>query len=203
MIAGAAGGAVVVSAAFGAVTAACVILSWLYSHPRTRWKGRPGLDLAVNMVGYGFGTTAAGILAGWAAIDRQVDGGGDLLWIGLGFGLLFGSLYPLTQIYQYEEDLARGDHTLATALGIARSLELSLVLGALAATALWKGTADPQGGPPRLLAAALALWLGHELALRIRWRMQDARNWERAMYRSLALWAAVDVGCVVSWLQRG
>lgn len=203
MIAGAAGGAVAVSMAFGAVTAACVILSWLYSHPRTRWKGQPGLDLAVNMAGYGFGTTAAGILAGWAAIGRHGTGGGDLLWIGLGFGLLFGSLYPFTQIYQYDQDKARGDRTLTTALGVARSLELSLVLGILAVAALWRGTVDPQGAPPWLLAAALALWLGHPLVMRIRWQGRDTRSWERAMYRSLALWAAVDVACVITWLQRG
>jgi hypothetical protein len=54
------------------VTGGCVLLSVLYSAPgperaRLRWKSRPGLDLLVNMVGYGAGTTLAGLLVGSAA----------------------------------------------------------------------------------------------------------------------------------------
>ena len=85
MAAGAVLGAVAVGPAFGLVTAACMALSVLYSHPGPRLKSRPGLDLAVNMAGYGAGTTVAGLLAGRAAAGAA-PGPGDA-WLAAGFAL--------------------------------------------------------------------------------------------------------------------
>ncbi|MHB8078691.1 MAG: UbiA family prenyltransferase, partial [Candidatus Krumholzibacteriia bacterium] len=115
-----AGGALLglaVAPRFAAVTALCVLLSLLYSHPAVRLKGVAGADLAVNMLGYGAGTTLAGLLAGQAAwgAAATVDGAG---WrLAAGFGLLFGSFYPLTQIYQIDPDRRRGDRTQAVRRG--------------------------------------------------------------------------------------
>ena len=67
MASGAVLGWLVVGSAFGLVVAVCVLLSVLYSHPAARLKSRPGLDLLTNMIGYGAGTTLAGMLAGLAA----------------------------------------------------------------------------------------------------------------------------------------
>ena len=86
---GAVVGGALVGPRFGQVTAACVVLSVLYSHPRPRWKARPGLDLLVNMAGYGAGTTIAGLLAGRAASGAAAAAGAP--WLVAGFAALFGS----------------------------------------------------------------------------------------------------------------
>ncbi len=202
MAAGAALGAWRIGPAFGAVTGACVLLSVAYSHPRTRWKGRPGLDLAVNMAGYGAGTTAAGLLAGHAALPGNIPGGGlpaGLLC--LAFALLFGSFYPLTQIYQFAADQARGDRTLSTRLGAPGALVLALALGLGALVALEAALAA--AGRARLAwmpAVAMFLWLAHLLRWRLRTAAMDAAAHERGMYRALWLWGLVDAALVAAWL---
>jgi len=202
-----------VSPAFGLLTAICVVLSLLYSHPATRWKARPGFDLAVNMAGYGAGTTLAGLLAGLAAVTgATVDGAGGLpaaavssaatvlpaaaWWLVGGFALLFGSFYPLTQLYQLEEDRRRGDRTLATALGIDRSLRLALMLG-LAATVCLLTVAWPLAAAWPL-ALALTAWLGNIAWWLSRWRRGRETDHEHGMYRALVLWAVVDVALLGS-----
>ena len=57
----------------------------------------------------------------------------------IGFGCLFGSLYPLTQIYQFDEDSSRGDRTLARILGVRASLVISAGAAALAFAAFSRG----------------------------------------------------------------
>jgi len=194
MLTGALVGWVGVDPRFGAITLVCVGLSVLYSHPATRWKSRPGLDLLVNMLGYGAGTTLAGLLAGFAA--GWGDNLGNLRLVG-GFALLFGSFYPLTQIYQCAEDRARGDRTLATALGQRGSLALALLLG-LGAAGLLLTMPQLEATADRLvLIAALTGWLLHLVF----WWSQapgwpDARH-ERGMYHALVLWSLVDLALVV------
>ena len=202
-----------VNPAFGALVAVCLLLSILYSHPRSRWKARPGLDLAVNVLGYGCGTTLAGLLAGEAAtaaadIVLSPPAGATVLganlpaaawWIIVGFGLLFGSFYPLTQIYQLEDDRRRGDQTLSTALGPRRALGLAALLGLAASVCFFTGLVTgywPVSGANWalwLLVASLAGWLIH-----IVWWAVRAPRWrpaqhERGMYRALALWAVIDL----------
>lgn len=190
-----------VSPALAAVTGACVLLSVLYSHPATRWKSVPGLDLAVNMAGYGAGTTLAGLLAG-----RRLLGGGGLPdapgWLLTGgFALLFGSFYPLTQLYQRRQDRRRGDRTLAVALGVRRSLDLALLLGVLAAAAilgaavLWRDGAVP---PLLAPAAALATWLALLAVWRRRAERLSDRQHERGMYLALGAWAIVDAAILLA-----
>jgi 1,4-dihydroxy-2-naphthoate octaprenyltransferase len=200
-----AGLAMTVSPHFGFVTAFCIILSVLYSHPRTRWKSLPGLDLAVNMVGYGAGTTLAGILAGTAAhagiaaANFHLDAASWLLVAA--FGLLFGSFYPMTQIYQIEDDRKRGDQTLASALGTRRSLLLSLILalGAnqflLMASLQWlDGVSGMSLG---LLILVMCAWLGLILNWYLRAPNMSARDHERGMYWALALWTLFDLAILL------
>ncbi len=190
MSAGAVLGGLLVSPALGILLGACTLLSVLYSHPATRWKSRPGLDLLVNGAGYGCGTTLAGLMA---------SGGPTTLagwWFTAGFGLLFGSFYPLTQIYQCAADRQRGDRTLTTALGPRRALVLAIILSILAAGAFWQ--ASPSGAWP----ASLVLWAGH-----LGWWWSRAKTWsdaahEKAMYRALGLWALMDAVLAASWLLR-
>ena len=189
-------GTVLVGPAYGGVLAGCVVLSVLYSHPAVRLKSRPGWDLMVNMVGYGGATTLAGLLA---ITDGSPSFSGWMFTIG--FSLLFGSFYPLTQIYQTADDRRRGDRTLTTALGIRPALWLALGLGLGAAAALIFGcVAGGRVAWLGLLIVALGLWCGHLV-----WWLRRAASWsdknhERGMYRALALWATVDVALAVVWL---
>lgn len=217
----------VVGDAFALVVGICVLLSVAYSHPWPRLKKRPGLDLLVNMLGYGAGTTLAGILAGQAAYFGasgnacQAGGWRTVSWPGLsgslanqfhlawaqgplgfvvGFGLLFGSLYPLTQIYQIQADQQRGDNTLCTRLGVRKALVLSLVLGLAAAAAFAYGLQTRGTGwamvPPMI---GWLLWQGHLW----RWRRKEPglamADQEKNMYRALNLWALMDATLLAAW----
>ena len=89
-----------------------LLLFWLYSTPHARWKGDPILSVAA--IGVSTGTNSV-LLGFWAA-------GGVFSWsimlgvIGAGFMLL--SLYPVSQVYQSEEDKKRGDITFFRRYGL-------------------------------------------------------------------------------------
>lgn len=198
MVAGVVVGWLAVGLTFGLLTAICVVLSLAYSHPAVRGKARPGWDLAINMAGYGAGTTLAGLLAGTAFYAGSEAATVAKLppaawWLVGGFACLFGSLYPLTQLYQIEADRRRGDRTLATALGVGRSLLLALLLGLAATYCLL--------APLTLrwpTALALAAWVGH-IAWWLARRLRGAPTYdERGMYRALALWTLVDAALLGS-----
>jgi hypothetical protein len=95
--------------------AACLVyavLGVLYSHPSTRLKARPFGSWAVVMVGQG----ALGALAGFVATGAS-HVTLEAAWGLAGAAILVGALYPLTQLFQTEEDGARGDRTAAMVLG--------------------------------------------------------------------------------------
>src|SRR2546430_569802 len=103
--------------------------SWrgiLCSVPPFRFKAVAGVDWVINM--WGFGTLTP--FAAWAATGRPLDAGHALVL--LGFCPLFAGLYPLTQLYQMEEDRRRGDRTLALLLGLRASLGVAIACTALA-----------------------------------------------------------------------
>ncbi len=108
---------------FATVYSIFILLSFLYSHPRYRWKGSPCLSLAVVCGGQG----VLGYLAGWAAargeIVSVVSEAGVLGAVTAAFTVL--GLYPLTQLYQRVEDRTRGDWTLAVTLGTQQTIRLS------------------------------------------------------------------------------
>ncbi len=197
----------VVAPSFALVTGICVLLSILYSHPRVRLKGTPGCDLLTNMVGYGGGTTLAGLLAGQAVAGGEVGIPAPEGWfLAAGFALLFGSFYPLTQFYQIDADRERGDRTLASALGERRSLSLAILLGVaaayflIAAAQIW----NPQEsmGSVLPLLAGVVIWNLLLGSWRRRLPAMDAAGHERWMYRALAVWALIDVGVVAARLGR-
>ena len=176
----------------------CTVLSVLYSVPPFRLKSVPGADWLINM--WGFGTLTP--YAGWAATGLPLRP--SALFILIGFGLLFAALYPLTQIYQFDEDSRRGDHTLARALGIKRSLLVSIggaalsfaLLAAAGKLAGWGPDASWRWGALAVSAAAWGLLL-------LRWlhqhRQMTARDHQRGMYRALGVWALTDVAVVLAW----
>jgi 4-hydroxybenzoate polyprenyltransferase len=106
---------------FAIAYAICFAMSLLYSVPPVRLKAVAGADWIINMIGFGSLTP----YAGWAVSGFPLTHGGLLAFAG--FTPLFAALYPLTQLYQLDEDRARGDRTLAVALGVRWSLAASIV----------------------------------------------------------------------------
>jgi lycopene elongase/hydratase (dihydrobisanhydrobacterioruberin-forming) len=176
----------------------CVALSVLYSVPPIRLKAVPGVDWVINMCGFGTLTP----YAGWAATGLPVGPAGRLVLFA--FCPLFAALYPLTQIYQIEEDTRRGDRTLARVLGVRRSLVLS-VGGVLTAFALFALASLKTGWAVyerwRWVVLALAS-LGWLLVL-LPWLRQHRRmtptEHQQGMYRALFAWALTDVAVVLAW----
>ncbi|PID81879.1 hypothetical protein CSB20_00725 [bacterium DOLZORAL124_64_63] len=220
----------VVGQAMALLVGSCVVLSVLYSAPPARLKARPGLDLLVNILGYGAGSTLAGFLTARAAYFGSpgvcaAGGWKTVAWPGLqgplgeqftgvlagggsgvvvGFGLLFGSLYPLTQLYQMNADRERGDRTLVTALGPRLSLLLAVALAVGAAGAFLQGlVARGAGWELWLPLLALGMWIVHLGRWLHREPERDDAYREKGMYRALNLWAVVDGAVLAAWYLAG
>lgn len=186
--------------AYGMAYAACAILSVAYSVPPFRLKAVAGADWLINMIGFGSLTP----FAGFASTGRPLEPFQGLVL--LGFCPLFGALYPLTQLYQFEEDRRRGDRTLALILGMGRSLQVAVVCAAGAFVLFF--AAGLRGGW-RLGDADLLRWSGLALAalfwgnVLLPWlaghEQMTAREHQRGMYRALAAWAVTDVVVVLAW----
>jgi 1,4-dihydroxy-2-naphthoate octaprenyltransferase len=114
----------------------------------------------------------------------------------LAFCPLFAGLYPLTQLYQVEEDQRRGDRTLALILGMRASLHLAIVC-VLVAFAMFAWAAALLRLSPVLLALPLAAWLAVLGPWRARYAAWTAAQHQRGMYRALAAWAVTDVIVIV------
>ncbi len=183
---------------FRAAFALCVVLSVLYSVPPFRLKAVPGADWLINM--WGFGTLTP--YAGWSATGLSVGPVGGLIL--LGFCPLFAALYPLTQLYQLEEDARRGDRTLALWLGAGRSLAVAIVAAVLAFSLFAiAGLRSDWGVHDRwrwiVVTLAFAAWL---LLLVPWWRRHQTmspREHQRGMYRALLVWALTDLAVVLAW----
>jgi 4-hydroxybenzoate polyprenyltransferase len=199
MLAGLAG-AIRLPIGFAAAYVVCFLLSIVYSVPPVRAKGIPGVDWIINMVGFGLLTP----FAGFAATGRVPELTQWLIMIG--FAVLFGALYPLTQLYQIEEDARRGDRTFAIALGAGRSLSMSLgltaaafaLMGWAAVRSSWWG--GPDAAPRALgLVAALLAWMVVVLPWRLQIARLTSRDQQRRMHHALAAWAVTDAAVLFAW----
>ncbi len=184
---------------FAVVYACCLVLSVLYSVPPVRLKAVAGADWIINVVGFGALTP----LAGWLATGLPLRTPETVAM--LAFGPLFGALYPLTQLYQLDEDRRRGDRTFAVRLGPQRSVAIAIgcVLAAFALFGLAGWAAGWNRSPDRwrcgVVAAAAVPWL----VLLVRWyRRADALTpvaQQRGMYLALGAWALTDIAVVAAW----
>ncbi|MBI4529668.1 MAG: UbiA prenyltransferase family protein [Deltaproteobacteria bacterium] len=127
--------------AFGLILAAFVNLHfWIiyllislmglaYSHPRLRWKSRPLVGLCT--VALGQGTLAS--LGGWVCTRPDLAAVDGASWLGmLAVTLATTGFYPLTQIYQMDEDRTRGDWTFAVWAGPRRLFTFAIITQSLA-----------------------------------------------------------------------
>ncbi|MBV9171981.1 MAG: UbiA prenyltransferase family protein [Chloroflexi bacterium] len=114
-----------VNPSFAVIYAMFAALSFAYSHPSIRLKSRTYGSLVV--VGFGQGVLA--FLGAWAATRGDLASAASLEGAlgALAATLLIVALYPLTQLYQVEEDLARGDRTLAAVWGPRRCFVFALM----------------------------------------------------------------------------
>jgi len=185
---------------FASAYAVCLALSLLYSVPPVRLKAVAGFDWLINMVGFGTLTP----FAGYALTGRPVSEAHLLVL--LAFCPLFACLYPLTQLYQFEEDRARGDRTLALILGTRRSLQIAIGAAVLAFLLFgWAGIRAGWGadGPGLLRWSGLALAGGAWGRLLLPWLRNHAQmspaEEQRGMYAGLRAWALTDVVVILGW----
>jgi hypothetical protein len=107
------GAALAASPLCAAVYASSMLCFWLYSRPGIRWKGRPWLSLFA----IGASTGVCGFLLGFlhggrtAVTPAAVAGA-------LGTACLIVSLFPMSQVYQVDEDLGRKDLTFTARYGL-------------------------------------------------------------------------------------
>ncbi len=145
-----------------AVCAACLaLLSVLYSHPRTAWKGHPVGGPFINVFGYGLITPFAGLTAGHGMVSVRT------VWIFLLLALSMAGLFFAAQAFQQEEDRGRGDRTLVATHG--PGTVLFATRACFGAVALLATIGTIIGWYPRacLWALPLVFWIDRHL---LRWR---------------------------------
>jgi 1,4-dihydroxy-2-naphthoate octaprenyltransferase len=105
------------------VYGAIMLFAIAYSHPSIRWKAGPWPSLATIFIGQG----VLGFLGGWVAAGQSLAAAAsrDSILGALATSLVVTGFYPLTQLFQIEEDRGRGDRTLAVAWGPARCFRLA------------------------------------------------------------------------------
>lgn len=184
--------------AWRAVYAVCLLLSVAYSVPPLRLKRIGGVDWLINMVGFGALTP----LAGWLSSGRPLDPGHAVVIAA--FCPLFAGLYPLTQLYQMDDDRARGDRTLAVRLGVRAALRVAtlavlLAFGMFAVAAVGAGWSRDVPLRWAALAVALAAWLVVLVPWQGHGREWSSREHQAGMYHALAAWALTDAAVLLAW----
>ena len=126
-------GGVLLDPLFGLLVAVYLLVSKAYSYEGIRLKKYPLVSTAVVVVFQGaftFIMTQVGVGASQAAILDSTN-----LLLAMVSSLFLCGSYPLTQVYQHQEDARRGDQTLSLRLGI-RGTFVFAALGLLAGAAL-------------------------------------------------------------------
>lgn len=176
----------------GMILAALVNLSFLliyvtlfglgiaYSLPGIRLKGQALAGLVT--VGLGQGVLAS--LGGWVAAKPNVTLLEAVDWLGiLAVTLITAGFYPLTQIYQIDEDRARGDLTFAAWAGPRGTFFFAITIQGVAILLL-AYVMNRLLGPPQALI--VAIFYGFLLAAMIHWaysfdRARVLYNYRRVM----------------------
>lgn len=127
-----------------------------YSHPALRWKARPLGGLCTVAIGQGL---LAG-LGGWVSASANPALPSLMGWLGISaVALITTGFYPITQIYQIDEDRRRGDLTFAVWRGAQGVFTFAVVTLGLAAIVLVGVIAQQLGVWQALLVALCYLGL--------------------------------------------
>jgi hypothetical protein len=168
----------------------CAVLSVLYSHPRTAWKGHAVLGPLANALGYGILSP----LGGWVYADLPpTPRGAAVLVLSVTFVL---AAYLAAQAFQQHEDRARGYHTLVAVAGPQLTLDVTRALLALGVILTFALAAI--GWFPRLVLIAAPAFLAADRLL-VRWRGQPGGGdaaWAGAFFRRMAIAGLLCVGSV-------
>jgi 4-hydroxybenzoate polyprenyltransferase len=103
------------------------VFSKMYSHPLIRLKKYPFISFMIVFVFQGafvYWSTYVSV----SGINTLYGWNLNFTIAGLICSCLIGATYPLTQVYQHEEDSKRGDKTLSLILGIRGSFYFSAIL---------------------------------------------------------------------------
>jgi len=98
-----------------------VVLSILYSDPRTKLKGKGGMDLLVNILGLGVLCP----LAGWNIYNPPLEFPPLYLFAIM---MIIGGLYAPTTAADHEADVKAGYRTLSVVLGKQKTVILGFIL---------------------------------------------------------------------------
>lgn len=112
---------------FALFIAGYVLASRAYSHPSIRIKKYPVAGLLFTSFFQGYFTVCAVYIGlngyePWNLLTAKVQ------WLGMLCSFLLLGIYPLTQVYQHEEDARRGDMTISRLIGIKKTFVLSLAV---------------------------------------------------------------------------
>jgi 4-hydroxybenzoate polyprenyltransferase len=157
-------GALLLGWPFAALVVVYLLVSKAYSYEGIRLKKYPLLSTAVVVVFQGaftFLMAQVGVGSAWPALFEKTN-----LLLALVSTLFLCGSYPLTQIYQHQEDAQRGDRTLSLRLGVRGTFVFAA--GGLLAGALGMGLAYWLRGELRNLLIFL-LATGPVVALFSRW----------------------------------
>ena len=188
-----------VNALFAAAYAMFMVLSVAYSHPRIRLKAHPLPSLCV----VGFGQGALAFLAAWAAARGEIATAFTLEGAlgALTAVLLILALYPLTQLYQIDEDRSRGDRTIAVAWGPSRCFVFALVCTVFGGAAMLTLVTRNFGRlDAALVAIGLALQIVAVLRLRTTFKIENVLTTYRAVMRLNTASAAALSGYLLTRL---
>ena len=158
------GGALLLGWGFALLVAVYLLVSKAYSYEGIRLKKYPLLSTVVVVVFQGaftFLMAQVGVGAGPAVLFEKTN-----LLLALVSSLFLCGSYPLTQIYQHQEDARRGDRTLSLRLGIRGTFVFAA--GGLLAGALLLGVTYWQRGEVQNLLIFLVA-TGPVVALFSRW----------------------------------
>lgn len=144
----------------GVLAAVMMAMGVAYSHPRWRWKASTWGGLIAVAIGQG----ALAVYVG--AMSTGATGSPDLHAAAWGAALIALGIYPITQIYQIEEDARRGDRTLPVRVGWKAAMIMSWVVTSIGILLLERmlGARLPSvaslvlRGAPLGFGAVLALW---------------------------------------------
>ncbi|MEQ9440666.1 MAG: UbiA family prenyltransferase [Cyclobacteriaceae bacterium] len=125
-----------ISPLFAGMLLAYGLVSKAYSHPAIRLKKYALISWLVAGFFQGFFTFL--MVCEAAHQGSLTSGGSPKIWVGAALAslMLWGS-YPMTQIYQHEEDAKRGDYTLSYKLGILGTFHFTAIVFSLSTLGFW------------------------------------------------------------------